>query len=89
MFRIHNPEWLDQIFHDPGPRERKSRVRFQAGTLQDLKRLTEKEWQESKKEPSGGSQRAEANKHVTQVYHTGPAATGAYQNQNGRENPWI
>lgn len=49
MFKIHNPNYLSSLpvqqIEDLEPR----RVRFQAGRLQDLRRLSEEEWEESKK----------------------------------------
>jgi len=47
MFRIHNPEYLNELIPPEPPREPR-RIRFQAGTLQHLKKMTEEEWEESK-----------------------------------------
>ncbi len=51
LFRIHNPDHLTELLpirqsdpsRDPGP------IRFQAGTLQDLRMMTEEEWEQAKK----------------------------------------
>jgi hypothetical protein len=50
MFRIYNPKYLDEIIswqQDPPKKPRK--IRFQAGTLHDLQKMTEEEWEEAKK----------------------------------------
>ena len=61
MFRIHNPDYLSELipWQPEPPREREPwRVRFQAGSLRDLREMTEEEWEESKRkalrwEPEG------------------------------------
>lgn len=52
MFRIHNPDYLSELIprQPEPPREREPRrVRFQAGSLRDLRRMTEEEWEQAKK----------------------------------------
>lgn len=50
LFRIHNPNYLSELLpiRQPDPRGA-SGIRFQAGTLQDIRKLTEQEWEESKR----------------------------------------
>jgi len=50
LFQIHNPDWLDQIpIQQLDPPRDPRRIRFQAGTLQELREMTEDEWEESKR----------------------------------------
>ena len=52
MFRIHNPDYLSELipWQPEPPREREpQRVRFQAGSLRDLREMTKEEWEESKR----------------------------------------
>lgn len=50
MFKIHNPDYLNEFMPwEPDQEREPRRVRFQAGTLQDLREMSEDEWEESKR----------------------------------------
>lgn len=49
MFRIYNPKYLDEIISWQQDPPKKPRKIIQAGTLHDLQKITEEEWEEAKK----------------------------------------
>jgi len=50
LFEIRNPDYLSEVIPwQPDPPREPRRVRFQAGTLQELREMTEDEWEESKR----------------------------------------
>ena len=50
LFQIYNPDWLKLLpIRQPDPPRTSRPIRFQAGTLQDLRKLTEQEWEDSKR----------------------------------------